>query len=276
MIRCEECGNTVHDDGDGKSRPFPNWVKEAARGPRLKLRTFDTIPARFIDSEISRGAVRVLRITRTKTWPSIEGYTRVNVCKNTRYGNDLSPMVLGPVDLAGLGGYASNIEDGWQCSKVWPFHLRGHTAECSRWIQNWSEYSENGRYSGQARRHRDPQRVTTKRKLDAIGANPNAPLFIICPYTKERLSYAYARKRMYMPWYARLARSTNAYGDLECRHLHGENLILLDFDGPEQGGKYDRDLDEATLREMLADDTRPFGHALVLACMLMGLHIWEN
>ena len=81
---------------------------------------------------------------------------------------------------------------------------------------------------------------------------------------------------MYMRWYADLVVTTPAYLDLKARHLSGEHLLLVEYDGLNRANAAEnKDLDEAMLRELLEDDSRPFGHGLVLACMLLDLRVWE-
>lgn len=260
---------------------FPDWVLEANQGKKLSVKVFKTpiIPYNVKPLPNSNpGKIRVLKIygrfsnvpSNLKKWPSIDGYERFNVCKNNRY-QDLSPMILGPVFDENRELYANNIEDGWQCSKVSPSHIGKYDPNGDEWLPNWKEWSKRGRFSGEARRHRIPK----KDRCIAHPSNPNIPTFLY--YMGERLSYKDARKRMYMKWYKDLVVHTNAYKDLKARHLAGINLLLLEFDGLDRyNSKENVDLDQDILQKLLEDDSRPFGHGLVLACILLDCCVWEK
>jgi len=234
---------------------WPDWVTEADSGDPLTMRHFKPIVPIVLPIALHRGAIRVLKIYNRfanvpadlKKWPNIPGYERYNVCKNSGRYQELSPMLLGPVLDEHGRLYACNIEDAWQCSKVWPEHL-----EAQNWFPLWQEWSRRGRFSRQARRHRNPKN------------SADEPLFSY--YMGQQLLYREARRRMYMRWYAQLAPLTLAYQDLKARHLAGRNLVLLDFDGLKRPSQ---DLTPELLRQLEADETRPFGHGLCLAALLM-------
>jgi hypothetical protein len=48
----------------------------------------------------------------------------------------------------------------------------------------------------------------------------------------------------------------------------GENVLLLEYDGYDRGDK--------SLKECLEDPSRPFGHGLVLECLLTGVEPWKD
>lgn len=245
---------------------WPEWVLEANSGKPLTKREYKKkiVPMEVVEGK-ERGGIRVLKILNRfakvspelKKWPDIKGYKRVNVCKNG--GVDLSPMLLGPVYDENRELYGFNIEDAWQCSKVWKSQL----VDGPDPLFYWKEWSRRGRFSGEARRHRTP------------GGKGNRIAPIYSHYMGETLSYGDARKRMYMKWYAELVVKTDAYKDLKARHLSGEDLLLLEYDGPNRDSDENRDLDEEFLVERMNDHSRPFGHGLVLACCLLDKHIWE-
>jgi len=253
-----------------KSKPrdklWPLWVTQANSGKLLKLRQFKPIEPLERPLIIRRGAIRVLKIYNRfakvkRSWPCREGYFRVNVCKNNRYGNELSPMTLGPVyDDAGQL-YAYNIEDAWQCSKVWQYQVDADST-----MSLWEEWSLRGRFSREAKRHRD--------KGKEGESNRNIPLYSL--YMGKKMNYLEARSKMYMPWYEKLVKETNAYKDLKARHEMGENLLLLEYDGIESGSIYDKDLNETDLWHLFHDSSRPFGHGLVLACCLLDVPLWKS
>ena len=228
------------------------------------------------------GKIRVLKIynrfarvdddPELKKWPKIPGYERFNVCKNSSRYQELSPMLLGPVKDENGERYALNIEDGWQGSKVYPLHVKGYDGgRKGGWQKNWTEYSKRARFSGEARRHRRPSRDKGK-VIDS--RNPNAPLFSY--YMGDRLLYMDARERMYMPWYAELAKETKAFLDLKNRLLAGKNLLLLEYDGLDRRDpRKNRDLDENMLCRLIRDPCVIYGHGLGLASCLLDLRVWE-
>ncbi len=198
---------------------------------------------------------------------------------------ELSPMVLGPVidDDKEVLGY--NIEDVWQGLKVSSMHTNGGTfdpkasllwingeeaidpnpSDSDEWMDEWSKWSKCIRFSGEGLRHRI--------KLDKDKANPNATLFSF--YKGKRLPYHEARKVMYIPWYAKLARETNAYKYLKKRFDAGTSLILLDTDGEARDADIP-ELSESSLRKRVNDKDEIFGHGFVLASMLLGCDVWSD
>ncbi len=243
---------------------WPKWVKDAAIGEKpwiKKFPPFKAIPMPEVPAE-KPGGIRVLKIYTQharvpdesfRTDPVVPGYTCYRVCKNLSTYHELSPMLLGPVHDENGERYALNIEDGWQCSKVWPFHRnRG-----GDWLRMWNKWSENGRFSGLALRHR--------------GRGP--PLFSL--YMGDEMDYVTARKRMYCEWMRQLAVEKEHFKDLRARYLRGENLILLDYDGLRREDPNENvDLTRERLKELVNDSSRPFGHGLVLAALIMDCHVW--
>lgn len=254
---------------------WPDWVLAGNNGKPLKTRTFKAIiPLTKPPVEKrKRGGIRVLKIynrfskvdSELKKWPHVEGYERFNVCKNNKY-QDLSPMLLGPVYDENGEEYGKNIEDAWQCSKVFEHQLENgkESLKSDEWWAKWNEWSRRGRFSGEARRHR-----TIK------STPPDKTLFSY--YMGDRLDYITSRKRMYAVWYAQTVKKTNAYKDLKARHLSGQNLLLLEYDGLDRDNpEENKDLDEKSLQQYIDDPSRPFGHALVLACVLLGFEVWKK
>ncbi len=195
---------------------------------------------------------------------------------------DLSPMLLGPVLLDGAP-FACNIEDGWQGCKVWSFHMRGyfdartptlwrddparasHDPAGDAWLSEWRKWSEHIRFGGEAKRHRA--------KINADAENFNAPLFSY--FQGQRLLYAEARKRMYVPWYADLVKRTDSYRYLKQRFDAGTPLLLLDFDGQPRDEPWQTQ-DAASLRARIDDPARVFGHGFALAAALQDICVWSE
>mmetsp|Transcript_25072 Transcript_25072/g.31901 ORF Transcript_25072/g.31901 Transcript_25072/m.31901 type:complete len:283 (-) Transcript_25072:93-941(-) len=252
------------------SETWPDWVVEANHGKQLKTRTFKPIAVyKPVGSSPKPGGIRVLRIynrfskvdAELKKWPSVPGYERYNVCKNNKY-QALSPMVLGPVYDENGELFAENVEDAWQCSKVFTSHLNGCSVDSMEWVKNWQEWSKRGRFSKEARRHRQLQRG-------------DQTLFSY--YMGDKLTYVQARKRMYCRWYQQTVVETDAFKDLKARHMDGIDLLLLEYDGLDRNDpEQNKDLDRESLHTFLNDPHTIFGHGLVLACLLLDLPLWEE
>lgn len=197
---------------------------------------------------------------------------------------ELSPMMIGPVidkygDCIGF-----NIEDAWQASKVYSFHMNGKfdpkakknnfwkpgnkTIDYNKsdeWLIEWKKWSEFCRFSGEGLRRR------CKLIKDKNCINPNIPLFSY--YRGEKLSYVESRKKMYIPWYADLVVKTRAFKYLKER-FRKISLIILDPDGQPRDQKI-LEINEKTMREKINDPKFVFGHGYVLACVLLNINVWN-
>ena len=154
----------------------------------------------------------------------------------------LSPFVLGPVRLFGMGT-AKVMENAWQFSKVYATHADADgnpTAEYFSWAQAGF---------GDGRAHRYPM---------GKGA---VPLYSL--WGTERMNYIRARREIYFPLYRDAVRETPAFRSLCAAADSGSSIALFDFDG------YDHDSIGHTLADVLNDPTRKMGHALVLKMMLL-------
>lgn len=86
----------------------------------------------------------------------------------------------------------------------------------------------------------------------------------------QRLSYLEARKRIYCAEYARLAPPTLAFQQLQGMLHKGTNLQLIEVDGPETSTL----MDEQTVRKLVDDPSKPFGHGYVIAALLLDGAEW--
>jgi len=198
---------------------------------------------------------------------------------------ELSPMMIGPVIDRYSDCIGYNIEDAWQASKVYSFHLNSgkfdpkgkknnywkdgnkvidHT-KSDEWIIEWKKWSEFCRFSGEGLRRR------CKLTKDKNCINPNIPLFSY--YRGEKLSYVESRKKMYIPWYADLVVKTRAFKYLKEKFTK-TSLIILDPDGQPRDQKI-LEINEKTMREKINDKKFIFGHAYVIACILLNINVWD-
>ena len=164
----------------------------------------------------------------------------VNCCINNPSSDlsGLSPFVLGPCDLYGRHR-AMRMENAWQFCKVYPAHA-DRDGNPGGYYWSWAERGWND-----MRAHRYPMGRGTK------------PLYSL--WDGEHLGYIEARKRIYVPLYAKLVVQTTAYRKLQLLHEGGDGLILLDWDGRH---------DPRPFSEILNDSTQIMGHAFVLKALL--------
>jgi len=186
-----------------------------------------------------------------KRWPKIDGFRNINVCSSAHgIWKELSPMNLGPIESGGVK--AQNLENLWQFSKVW----QGEVNNKGEIVKEFFERRAKGFKDKKG--HRWVKKGT--------GINRNIPLFSY--WNGERLLYLEARKKIYCPLYAEYVVKTKAYKELEKMINDGYNVQIIGYDGYDFGGKQ--------LRECFNDISVPFGHELVLACVLLNQRVWED
>jgi hypothetical protein len=161
----------------------------------------------------------------------------------------LSPFFLGPVTL--YNGYvAKNVENAWQFAKVYQNHVDSNgdpTPQYFKWAQNgW-----NSSYA-----YRYPM---------GKGAIPQYSY-----WDGQKLSYIEARKKIYIPIYAKAVYNTSAFQQLKAEYLKNGTITLWDFDG------YDYLSLGMTLGQVINNPYRKMGHAFVLAMLLSGKLIVVN
>ena len=89
-------------------------------------------------------------------------------------------------------------------------------------------------------------------------------------YNGQFMDWVTSRIQVYSPYYAELVSQTEAYKKLQEKIKNGKNLQLLDPDGFDYGI-----LDKHILTKALHSTERPFGHSMVIACLLLGCKVWE-
>lgn len=162
--------------------------------------------------------------------------------------SDLSPFKLGPCKVDGYLA-ARLMENAWQFSKLYKCHAESlgenhpsgkkfvHTLEHIQW-----------RLRGFA----DP---IPRRYPMGKGAIPLCSL-----WHSEHLGYIEARKRIYVPLYAKAVVKTEGFKLLRQQVRRGIPLILRDYDGYDHG--------EDSLTDVLHNKRRKMGHAFVLKMLL--------
>lgn len=238
------------------------------------------------------GVVRVAKYYTGRPAPEIPGFRTILIhVKNEGLGGALSPYVL--KDETGC-----LLENIWQFSKLYP-RVEKQRTSMSRWQPNsiiWEHTEEV---------HMDP---ASKEPTDAYWAwrhkgehNPYAVRYpngyygrhkCVCSIwprdpkgPHERLGYIEARKKIYCAEYARLAPKTEAFQNLKALLTQGVNLLLVEVDGPDPTLTYppydeiSADspgllITEKTIRLLIEDERKPFGHGFVIAALLMDGAKW--
>ncbi len=170
----------------------------------------------------------------------------------------LSPMSLGPVDEHHQRDLppALSIENYHQFNKVFPNEVDADSGEP---LPVFFEKQLDAYRDPEPHRHKYP-RAELQRMADA-GANPNAPLYCYHLDDEGRAHhYSYLESRMfYCVWMERLAKRADAFAELRAMRDDGYNLQVMGYDGYAVTRSVD---------EHFADASRPFGHELVIYCLL--------
>ena len=149
---------------------------------------------------------------------------------------ELSPFIL-PAPPA------KNMENLWQFSKVYSCHVDERGCVNATW-ELW-----RGKGWSDIKAHRYPM---------GKGA---IPLFSY--WNGERLNYIQARKKIYIPEYAKNVIHTDSFKRLS-KLYQQKNIILLDYDA------YDNEALGMTLVDVVNNPHRKMGHAFVLMMILTG------
>ena len=178
--------------------------------------------------------------------------TRVNVTSaqpaTSRWRQDFSPMT------AIRGGYKGYycFKNYWQGGKVY----EGITHSQSQ--QWWLEQTQG------------------------IQQYPAAEGVRCSEYDGTVRDYLTSRMEVYVPEYDTLMRLTPSFEELRRRVMQGEDVAILDFDGPRlprspgnqfKGGVTCDEVNLSFLREKIVDESFPFGHGYVIGAGLKGYEI---
>lgn len=139
-----------------------------------------------------------------------EGAKIINTTsRSDNWSRGLSPFFAGPIDL--YGGYTShNLENAWQYSKCFEYYLQEDNSVGERYF-TWAKEGWNS-----IRANRYPMGKEAK------------PLFSY--WDGEKLSYVEARKKIYIPLYAKAVQKTFAFKKLKEMYDPEKELYLVDFD----------------------------------------------
>jgi hypothetical protein len=163
------------------------------------------------------------------------------------WSRNLSPFFTGPVVL--YDGYRSiNIENAWQFSKVYEYHLESDGSVGERYF-DWAKTGWND-----IKAHRYPM---------GKGAKP-----LYSYWDGKKLGYLEARKEIYIPLYSKAVQKTYAFKKLKEIYTvmdKDKTLYLWDFDAHSlMPGTFD-------YWDLWNNPSVKVGHAYVLAMLLEGV-----
>lgn len=172
----------------------------------------------------------------------------LTVSRSTTWSKGLSPFYLGPIECYD-GMFARNMENAWQFSKV------------------YAEFAKDGEPTEEYFKFRNAGWADSKAHRYPVGKGVK-PLYSLWKFADgpfQKLTYIEARKRVYVPLYARAVVETEAYKTLADLYKQKGELWLWDFDG------YDHRKLGYTYEQVYNDPVRKAGHAFVLAMLLEGV-----
>jgi hypothetical protein len=202
--------------------------------------------------------------------PRYEGYININVCTGSRgKWKNLSPMILGPFwfrekkhhsslspdpgflpdeDSAYQKIFITNFENLWQFSKIYNIDLDRNNVIQSSFFERRGKMTAEKPY----------RRVIPKSKGYPIASYFNGKI----------LSYLEARIYYYCSIYASLAILRPEYQELVSKIQNGEKIHIIGYDG--------RYVDLVDIKTEILRTDIPFGHELVLTCLLNGIEPWKD
>lgn len=158
------------------------------------------------------------------------------------WSKGLSPFFLGPCEL--YNDYvASNVENAWQYCKVYPEFVDNSLNPTDKYF-DWAMRGWSNPFAV-----RYPMGKGKKPLYSWWGG--------------EKLGYVDARKRIYVPIYAKMVVKSEAYARLKELYKKKGEIHLWDFDGYDYIGK------KMSFKDVINDSTRSMGHAFVIANLLM-------
>lgn len=195
-------------------------------------------------------------VTSSYRDPKIPGSAVLNcTSRSDDFGQRFSPLLMGPCDFE--NGWAYNVENAWQYSKVYPEHI----GEQGQILPEYFQWREQGFKNKQAIRY-------------PMGKKGSKPLFSLLG--GKRLDYILARKKIYLPLYQEQLNNLHgdkAFMDQAVQFLHENrngiieikdfDVVRIGFDGSHHG----------LIEEKLNDPAKPFGHGYMVAQWFWDLHM---
>lgn len=139
------------------------------------------------------------------------------------FHKDVSPLYVGPI-TASDGMEAKVFEHFWQASKVYPCHFANGelTSDYFSWRKMWFNKPFSYR-----------EKVYSRHPYYLLGYQKNDCLFSVYYENGKyiHLDYIEARKKLYIPEYAKFIVNTESYKWLKRLYDQGKKIALVDFDG---------------------------------------------
>jgi len=231
-----------------------------------------------------KGKLRVGKYNwRNKVSPETKGFT--NVLVHTE--EDLSPYRLKDSDGVIMENY-------WQFSKIWKTvpAIKQSLSKYQPDIIRWKWPSETHMVDSSTKPVITPEYwkwrnagFTNPRWVRyPTGYSNKCAVFgsvIGSPSNYEIVGYVEARKRIYWQKYRECAVKCDAFADLKKRYLDGENLQIVEVDGPTYADKYPYNLvkdssieiTDSILKALINCPDQNFGHGYCIAGMILGLDL---
>lgn len=214
------------------------------------------------------GHIIVTKLRMFSSPDDVEGYLKV--FPNLKHGNrkdglglpDLSPMSLGPVETPQpTVPVAKNIENLHQFNKVFPSEV----GEDGNPTQEW--------YETRSRAYTDPIPHRHKPSAKSAKGSKNIPVYSVWETSDgEELHLSYFESRqVYCTYYERLAKKTESFARLKELIKGGTNIQIVGYDGYdlELGPDATPEEKQQKFEKCYRDISKPFGHEVVLAALLM-------
>ncbi|MBX9636970.1 MAG: hypothetical protein K2Q45_05405 [Nitrosomonas sp.] len=224
------------------------------------------------------GSIRVRNVARGISYPNVEGWHNIPAwSQGGAPWKELSPFLIGPVHYEGQ--VCNTFETFWQSFKVW-----AKVDKQTHWSWSWpAEEHVDAEGNVNAAWH-VWHKALFKNKHAVRRPNGRAiPLYAW--FEGEKLDVIEARKRIYIPYLQALYRKSKVYQELLDMVKNGQDIIILEPDGPPHEFFPDGMPVDMALLEKLQNVTElkdfpgitsseskkyvPFGHGYVIAMTLL-------
>lgn len=158
----------------------------------------------------------------------------------------------------------------WDRTIIWEQKAENHTGDDGEPNENYYKWVRKGIYSEYPIRY-------------PCGFHYRSKCLYAIDNEGNKLNYIESRKKIYLPLYIKLAKRTKEFKLLKKKLEKGENILLIDIDGPKDIEYYIREHDvendfivnntmlvtKKNIKIMLNDSKYSFGHCYCLALALL-------
>ncbi|HVI41273.1 MAG TPA: hypothetical protein VM577_11470 [Anaerovoracaceae bacterium] len=191
-----------------------------------------------------------------KSDPAPEDAMVIDTTSRSRtWSRGLSPFFVGPVEIC-EGLESLNVENAWQFSKVYKRHTIGRYIVKGEYLE-WAKAGFSDSFA-----HRYPMGRNAKPefsvKIKLLAEKP-------AHSDMQQLNYIEARKELYIPFYSKAVKESDAYKKLEdLFYNERQDIYLRDFDG------YNHKALGMDYQQVIDNPDKKMGHAFVLGMLLEG------